>query len=305
MDSLNGKNFENVKLDSEQINTFEHYFKNFRLKNETSLKELEIIKIPSFDDKVDIVFDDNSEYENLHLKIYTAIPAHNEKHFKISIYNFIVTYKIILDNTKNTLNFGVTIEPGEIISSVSSALKFFEIFEKTISGQNFTVYKRNKIIYKNVDGPKIKITKKGSDRLQEYFINLRKIEKHFEKHFRSINISDADDELVSYILAFINKEDVKQDFNQIKAPIENKDNLDDLIQKSKKDNGLLFFLLQASDPFILNLHGLNFNIGFCRQLIKDGYIENIEDLENGVTKNAIIKSKSNTQHLQFLEKTSD
>ncbi|MCT3919239.1 SIR2 family protein [Elizabethkingia anophelis] len=299
MDSLNGKTFGDLTFDGENINAFEHFFKGIRLKNEESLKQFMFIKLPNFQGKVDIIFDDGTEYENLYLEIFMVTPASNEKHFRIKILNFTVTYKLLFDKIQNSLKFNVIIDPDEIIDSLSLAIKFFDIFDKTISGHNFKIYQGNELIHENVDGKKIKISENKPNALKEYFHNLKTIEQYFKyPRFKSIKISEINEIAVRNILAFINQTWVTNKHNKSTATFEDEAKLKDFIEECKE--GITFYH-STEEPITIDLHANSFNIGYCTQHVKDGYIANIKDLHDGVTKQAILKSRSGTEYLRFSE----
>lgn len=296
--SFNGRNFNNIVLDKDNIDTFEQFFKGFRLKEFADIKQLMFIKLPSFEGNVDIRFDDNSEFNNLNIKMYTANPNVGEKQFKINILDFTIIYTLKYNENTNTFYGNITIEPNEFISNVSNGLRFFEIFNRSISGSNFKIFHGNNIIYEQKDGDKVKISENNPTDLEIYFKGLKEIEKYFNIRFNAISYKEADDSKLENILAFINKKKIECEFDQAKSNVIDDKEIDDFLNRLEED---IIVVNNSSKELIINLHGIDFNIGTCVWLILDGYVANYKELKERKTKEVIVKSKSNKQYFQFGE----
>ena len=295
--SFEGKDFDDVVFDNDNINTFDQFLNGFRLKEFDDVKELRFIKLPSFEGNVDIRFKDDFELNNINLKMFTASPNVGEKKFKIKIFDFTIVY---------TLNFNVKagnikIEPNEIISNVSNGLRFFDIFNRTISGNNFKVFQGNNIIYEQKDGSNIIIFENEPIPLEIYFKGLKEIEKYYNIRFSAISLNDIDDSKLENILAFINKTKIESEFDQIKGNFTDGKNdmeVEEFLNKLKED---IAIVRNSSKELKINFHGIDFNLGTCTCLILDGFVANFKELKERRASEVIVKSKSNKQYFQFGE----
>lgn len=50
---------------------------------------------------------------------------------------------------------------------------------------------------------------------------------------------------------------------------------------------------------IIELHKIQFDLGYLHHIINDAYIENIEDLKSNKTSKIKLKSRTNSIYLQF------
>ncbi|PWW26661.1 SIR2-like protein [Chryseobacterium sp. AG844] len=299
--SFDGKNFNDIVFDKDNINTFDQFFKGFRLREFDDIKELRLIKLPYFEGNVDIRFEDDFEVNNIYLKMFIASPNVGEKQFKINILDFTIVYILKYDHKINTLHGNISIEPNETISNVSNGLRFFDIFNRSISGSNFKIFQGNNLIYEQKDGGKIKIFEEEPAPLEIYLKGLKEIEKHYNIRFSAIELNDIDDSKLENILAFINKRKIETEFNQMKGNFtegKNDVEVEEFLSKLKED---IAIVRNSSKELIINFHGIDFNLGICTLLILDGYIANFTEVKERKTKAAIIKSKSNKQYFQFGE----
>lgn len=297
LNSLHGKDFNDILLEGDTLEELNHSVKGFRIKNYSDIKNLRIIKLPSYSGTVDIVFDD-FEVANYKIELYRADPSKDEHHLKVVVEGFeiIIEFKITSDNTQ----LDVTITPEKIIKSCNQGIVFYEMLSRIVVAKEFKVFENNKLIYTYLFDRKFDENAFSTKQLKEYFFKLKKIEKHFDVRFSKIDLKEPKENSVEAIIAYIDKIQLKRQFNEAKFKIENKDNLDYLT----KNNGEDKLLVMSGKYPPINLHGLQFDIGYLHQMLKDGYIVNIEELNANKTTEIKVKSKTDTVYHQFTDEKS-
>lgn len=293
LNSLHGKDFNDILLEGDTLEELNHSVKGFRIKNYSDIKNLRIIKLPSYSGTVDIVFDDGFESNNYKIELYRANPSESEHHLKIVVEGFaiIIEFRITNDNTQ----LDVTITPEKIIKSCNHGMVFYEMLSRIVVAKKFKVFQNNRLIYTNLFDRKFDENAFSTKQLKEYFFKLKKIEKHFDVRFSKIDLKEPKENSVEAIIAYIDKIQLKRQFNEAKFKIENKGNLDYLT----KNNGEDKLLVMSGKYPPIDLHGLQFDIGYLHQMLKDGYIVNIEELKANKTTEINVKSKTDTVYHQF------
>lgn len=298
IDSLRGKDFEDLSLSGNLLKEYSHFFNGIRINHQDNIKSLYIKKVPSIFGMFNIVFEDGFEVDNYYLEIFIANPNENQAKIKIKANDFdiLITIDFALNATNHKVN--IEIKPSKSIKSVKSGLNFYNIISRITSNKKFKLFKENKLFYSYKD--KIVFDKDAfdADFLVDYFYKLRKIENYFEVQFSNINLDDASEKKMKHINAYIDKIVLQEKFNCMTFKNKNKKEFNFLIEEGHKDKVLVMSDKQIS---IYNLHGIDFKIGYLHKYIQDAYIENLEDLKNNRTKEFSMKSKSNTVYFQFTD----
>ncbi len=293
LNSLHGKDFNDILLEGEALGEFNYIFKDFYIKKHDDIENLLIKKLPFYSGSVDIVFDDGFETDNFKIDLYRAYPSKDEYHLKIMVDGFeiIIKYRITGDGTQ----FDVTITPEKIIKSCNHGILFYEMLSRIVVATKFKAFENHKLIYTYLFDQKFEEDVFRVKQQKEYFLNLKKIERHFDVRFSKIDLKEPKENSVEAIIAYIDKIQLKRQFNEAKFKIENKGNLDYLT----KNNGEDKLLVMSGKYPPIDLHGLQFDIGYLHQMLKDGYIVNIEELKANKTTEIKVKSKTDTVYHQF------
>lgn len=190
IDSLRGKDFEDIRLSGDLLKEYNHFFNGIRINSQDDIKSLYIKKVPSLFGLFDIACEDGFELDNYNLEIFIANPNKNQAKMKIKANDFDIL--ITLDFAKNSENhkIHIGIEPSKSIKSVKSALNFYNILSRITSNQKFKMFQQSKLIY-NYPG-KIVFDKEAFDAnfLFDYFSKLKKIENHFDVRFSEISLDE-------------------------------------------------------------------------------------------------------------------
>jgi NAD-dependent SIR2 family protein deacetylase len=298
IDSLRGKDFEDIRLSGDLLKEYNHFFNGIRINSQDDIKSLYIKKVPSLFGLFDIACEDGFELDNYNLEIFIANPNKNQAKIKIKAYDFDIL--ITLDFAENSENhkIHIGIEPSKSIKSVKSGLNFYNILSRITSNQKFKMFQQSKLIY-NYPG-KIVFDKEAFDAnfLFDYFSKLKKIENHFDVRFSDISLDEISEKRMKYITAYIDKIILDEEFDGMTFINKNKKEFDYLTGDDNEDKALL---ISEKQKTIYNLHGIDFTIGYFHKYITDAYIENLEDLRSNKTKEFSMKSKSNTIYFQFTD----
>ncbi len=303
-EALKGKSFDNISLKGEVVKELSHYLNGFRLKKETRFKSLTLIRAPFFSDNVEIVFEDGFELENYKVELYIAQPDENEKHLKFVLQGFTVIVKLEFNSSNNSFKFNIKIIPDKTIKTTLAGLKFYEMLSKIVSNQNFKVFRKNELLYNFNIKPNFKKDALDAHFLYNYFKKLKKIETHFGVRFTDINLEECNETYIRNILAYIDKIQVYQIFNSLDVIIDDQKEIErlnksELTKEDKNDKALV---ISNKEILKLELHNLEFSIGYPHQIIYDVYIANKEELKNKKNKEVKLKSKTNKIYFQFSDK---
>ena len=225
------------------------------------------------------------------------MPNKEENHLKINLLEFTLEVKIVFKNDSFKSKFNVEIIPNEIIKSVNNGLNFYNILHRIVSNVKFNLYKNNQLFFR-YDNTLIINDENAFDAklLKEYFEKLKKIERHFNVKFSNINLSDYNKKNINRIVSYIDKVVLDEKFEGMTFKNENEEEFKFLVEGSYKNK---FLSISEKQKTIINLHNIDFTIGYLHKYIQDGYIENLQALLNKETDIFNMKSKSNKIYVQF------
>lgn len=299
LDSINGKNFEDVVLEGHLIKEYSLFMNGIRLKNEDEIKKIELKKVPAIHGEFEIVFEDGFELEKIEINIFVASPKQDEAYLKIKLLDFTLLVKIKFEFDSQMSTFKIEIIPNENISSIKNGLNFYNIISRIVSNIKFDLIKDNKLFYRYDNWLTINDDDAFDAKLLlNYFEKLKKIERYFNVRFRNIDLDNYNLKIVKFIEAYIDKIVLEEEFKGMTFKNENKEESDFLIQEGYKDRVLVISEKQNS---IYNLHGIDFTIGYLHKYVQDAYIENLQDLKDKKTNVFSLKSTTNKIYYQFTD----
>jgi NAD-dependent SIR2 family protein deacetylase len=297
LDSINGKNFDDVVLEGDSIKECSLFMNGIRLKNEDDITKIQLKKVPAIHGDFEIVFEDGFELEKININVYVASPKENEAHLKIKLLDFTLLVMIKYELESELSNYKIEIIPNEFISSVKNGLNFFNILSRFVSNLKFDLMKDNLLFYSYDNRFVIKDDEAfDAKHLLGYFEKLKKIERHFNVRFNDIDLNNYNYKTVRFIVAYIDKTTVEEKFNGMTFENENEEEFNFLIEDKNK-----VFVISEKQISNFKLHDIDFNIGYLHKYIKDAYVENSEELKNKKTKIFSMKSKSDTIFYQFTD----
>lgn len=101
---------------------------------------------------------------------------------------------------------------------------------------------------------------------------------------------------INRIVSYIDKVVLEEKFEGMTFKNENEEEFKFLVEGSYKNK---FLSISEKQKTIINLHNIDFTIGYLHKYIQDGYIENLQALLNKETDIFNMKSKSNKIYVQF------
>lgn len=296
LNSLNGKNFDDIHINHTEFTELNFFFNDFRFKTKEDIAKLIVKKLPFYDFKIHIIFDDDFEIDNYPFKLYCINPNENEFHIKIELDDFNLIIKIEFKTTEDETKYNVEIIPSNEITSTMSGLRFYQILSRIVSNQKFKIYHDNKLLYNY--SPKLIFDENTFDAklLLKYFENLKKIEKHFEVRFSKISLNKAFEKSIEKIISYIDQKSFPQKFDGHPFKIEDKNEFDKFVQAGNDERVLI---MSENKKTIVELYDYKFEIGYLHNIIYNIVVENWENMKFNKENEIIMKSKDNLIYLQY------
>ena len=262
-----------------------------------SIKNLTLILLPSFDEKVDIIFENKKEFNDVRIKVVFLNLIERRVKVIVQLYDNQIEIETCI-STEEATRAILYYRESKQINNISKQISFFELIEYFSEGQSFSVYIREHKIFdskKSIGGN----LKEGFKSLYEmnhfyfnYFKKLKEIERLGNLRFSNININDVTSNNFNLLEKIIAK------FN---SPIEEKNPKIPLKPQcfdytEYKDNFALRFTENLDDIVI---HNQTFKMGEVRMQISDAFISNYEEIINDRTISPIVESRSKRAIITF------
>lgn len=262
-----------------------------------SIKNLTLILLPSFDEQVDIIFENKKEFNDVRIKVVFLNLIERRVKVIVQLYDNQIEIETCI-STEEATRAILYYRESKQINNISKQISFFELIEYFSEGQSFSVYIREHKIFdskKSIGGN----LKEGFKSLYEmnhfyfnYFKKLKEIERLGNLRFSNININDVTSNNFNLLEKIIAK------FN---SPIEEKNPKIPLKPEcfdytEYKDNFALRFTENLDDIVI---HNQTFKMGEVRMQISDAFISNYEEIINDRTISPIVESRSKRAIITF------
>ena len=262
-----------------------------------SIKNLILILLPSFDEQVDIIFENKKEFNDVRIKITFLNRIERRVKIIVQLYDNQIEIETCISAEEAT-KANIYYRESKQINNISKQIAFFEMIEYFSEGQSFFVYIREHKIFdskKSIEGN----LKEGFKSLYEmnhfyfnYFKKLKEIERLGNIRFSNINTDDVTPDNFNLLEKIIAK------FN---SPIEEKNPKIPLKPQcfdytEYKDNFALRFTENLDDIVI---HNQTFKMGEVRMQISDAFISNYEEIINDSTISPIVESRSKRAIITF------
>ena len=262
-----------------------------------SIKNLTLILLPSFDEQVDIIFENKKEFNDVRIKVVFLNLIERRVKVIVQLYDNQIEIETCI-STEEATRAILYYRESKQINNISKQISFFELIEYFSEGQSFSVYIREHKIFdskKSIGGN----LKEGFKSLYEmnhfyfnYFKKLKEIERLGNLRFSNININDITSNNFNLLEKIIAK------FN---SPIEEKNPKIPLKPQcfdytEYKDNFALRFTENLDDIVI---HNQTFKMGEVRMQISDAFISNYEEIINDSTISPIVESRSKRAIITF------
>lgn len=300
-DFVLGKTGGDFILKNEDLLKMNVWADNFRIRNHEDIEEFRIMKLPLFEGKVDIIFDDGFEIEGFIVKFFMNAPSENVRQITVENNNFSFNIKITF-GTDNNMGLSFESDVKDIISDVSSYLSFYKAMDKISEGIGFSIIKDGK---KTFYQKPIKIeTSEDNFFFINYCLMLQKIEKFYKvkfRNFKSREINDRNFDIISKIISKIENRYHEEICGTFTALLD--DNLDKGGLSIDSEEMIMFYRMNICEE--VEVHGLSFTLGYKEVIILEPIVEDIvgfEDIKNQALKEVKIRSKINKCKIFYRDK---
>ncbi|VFA41469.1 SIR2 family NAD-dependent protein deacylase [Chryseobacterium indologenes] len=264
---------------------------NFKFQDLSEIKFLDIMKLPSYEGKIDIIFEDGMSLLDFNIKVYKDI----------------IEDKIILsfetDVAKGTIKFedsniSYESELRETIENPRIVFDYFKSFASIIRGTRFSILVDGKSIFS-----KKLIEKKIPEDLEfyiDYFEKLFKVESLYLVRFKNIKRNEIDEDNYHKIKCLIAKSEnvfIDMPLPSLKAVLDH--SFDKGFLNINIEEHLLFFGENTETK--INLHGNDFTLGYMRSFVFDPVILNMKEIESGEANVVEVNSKSGKRKVAYYD----
>jgi NAD-dependent SIR2 family protein deacetylase len=249
--------------------------------------------IPQKNIKVDIIFDNGFEFNNIPTEVYGNYP-----YFHIHSRLKTAQLEIKIEVTENRgMAVKLDYTPNRVCSKISEEITDLEFLGILFGGTTFKIYwdDSSKFITQSVP-----IQKPFNDYVNvfmTYFKNLKTIENHFDIRFSKLHRTEIDNEshkIVDELITLINKGTVKYNWNGTCEAIlfdNSKETINTLKKKTESEDILVVANEKIETKVVL--HGQTLILGYKCVKIENPYIQNLQEMISNNVEEMKLGSKSN------------
>nr|WP_314785723.1 SIR2 family protein [uncultured Capnocytophaga sp.] len=283
---------EEMTINKEMLRGFNLDINGISYRNIDDIKSIKFTLLPCFDKKIDIVFENGEEINDINLKVIPLdIIGRKAKVIAQFFGNKLEIVFYPSTNREIETIFSYTI--SKEISNISKQILFFELIKHLSMRQLFSIYVDGKRAFEGRFGKEASFLSPKNEFYLAYFKKLKEIEKLDNFRFSNININDVTPEnhnLLEIVIAKFKNKPIKKRSPQILLKPKSFD------YTTYKNNFDLNFTQNLGDIVI---HNQTFKIGEITTQILDAFISNYEEIINDRTKSPIIESRSKRALITF------
>lgn len=283
---------EEMTIDKEMLSGFNLDINGISYRNIDDIKSIKFALLPCFDKKIDVVFENGKEINDINLKVIPLDIIGRKAKVIAQFYGNkleIVFYPSTNREIETIFSYTISKE----ISNISKQILFFELIKHLSMRQLFSIYVDGKRAFEGRFGKEASFLSPKNEFYLAYFKKLKEIEKLGNFRFSNININDVTPEnhnLLEIVIAKFKNKSIKKRSPQILLKPKSFD------YTAYKNNFDLNFTQNLEDIVI---HNQTFKIGEITTQILDAFISNYEEIINDRTKSPIIESRSKRALITF------
>ena len=283
---------EEMTIDKEMLRGFNLDINGISYRDIDDIKSIKFTLLPCFDKKIDVVFENGEEINDINLKVIPLDIIERKAKVIAQFYGNkleIVFYPSTNREIETIFSFAISKE----ISNISKQILFFELIKHLSMRQLFSIYVDGKRAFEGRFGEEASFLSPKNEFYLTYFKKLKEIEKLGNFRFSNININDVTPEnhnLLEIIIAKFKNKPIKKRSPQILLKPKSFD------YTAYKNNFDLNFTQNLGDIVI---HNQTFKIGEITTQISDAFISNYEEIISDRTKSPIIESRSKRALITF------
>lgn len=268
---------------------------NFKMQDLSGIDFLYIMKLPSYDGKIDIMLEDGNSLLDFNVKVYKDIIDNDcILSFETDISKGTITFA---PKSKGA-HFNYDSELNKVIESPRLLLSYFKCFANIIQGIKFTILNDSKSVFSH----KL-LTGEISEDLAfmiDYLEKLLKVESNYMTRFKNLKINDINEANYYHLKCLIAKSEnvfIEESTPSMRAILN--DDFDKGFLTINEEQHIVF--MGENFETRINLHDKEFNLGYKKSYIIDPVILNIEDIKNKKATQAIISSKSGKMKVGYYD----
>ena len=283
---------EEMTIDKEMLSGFNLDINGISYRNIDDIKSIKFALLPCFDKKIDVVFENGKEINDINLKV-TPLDIIGRKAKVIAQFYGNKLEIVFYPSTNREIETIFSYTISKEISNISKQILFFELIKHLSMRQLFSIYVDGKRAFEGRFGKEASFLSPKNEFYIAYFKKLKEIEKLGNFRFSNININDVTPEnhnLLEIVIAKFKNKPIKKRSPQILLKPKSFD------YTAYKNNFDLNFTQNLGDIVI---HNQTFKIGEITTQILDAFISNYEEIINDRTKSPIIESRSKRALITF------
>lgn len=294
-DFAQGKKFGTLKIPEDKLLNANFWYGGVKFPDSEGILKLEFRSNPKVESKIDIRFEDGFEFNDVPVKLYGSSSL-IEIHLELDNAEIIVRVSLeTMPEIKVNLNY----KHKQICKNVKGEIELFSFLKRLSEGNEFTVYpEKGGAISKAF--PKSTELLEQSDFFLNYFISLKKIENSYGIRFSNIPINDINDltiENVEYIIAILGNEFLTLDWDDELTMTLVDDYSDEILSQFENVNKINApVVAQHKIEEIIELHGVEINLGYKKIEFQDTFIVNFDDILE--RKDNIVRMKSRSKKIK-------
>ena len=283
---------EEMTIDKEMLSSFNLDINGISYRNIDDIKSIKFTLLPCFDKKIDVVFENGKEINDINLKVIPLDIIGIKAKVIAQFYGNkleIVFYPSTNREIETIFSYTISKE----ISNISKQILFFELIKHLSMRQLFSIYVDGKRAFEGRFGKEASFLSPKNEFYLAYFKKLKEIEKLGNFRFSNININDVtpkNHNLLEIVIAKFKNKPIKKRSPQILLKPKSFD------YTAYKNNFDLNFTQNLGDIVI---HNQTFKIGEITTQISDAFISNYEEIISDRTKSPIIESRSKRALITF------
>ncbi|BFO68080.1 SIR2 family NAD-dependent protein deacylase [Chryseobacterium sp. KCF3-3] len=286
---------KSFKIPKTELSDFVMHVDNFKLQDLSDMEFLYIMKLPSYEGKIDIIFEDGISVIDFNVKVYKDII---EEKVVLSFETDVAKGSIAFMPRAKGANINYESEIVKVIKNPRVLLEYYRTFAKIIEGIRFSFLVNGESVF-----TKKLIANKIPEDLEFYINYLEKLCKVETLHmirFKDISRDDINENNYHTLESIIAKAEntfVELPLPPLRAVLD--ESFDKGFLNINQEEHIMFF--GGNTEVKVNVHDKEFNLGYMRSYVFDPFISNMEEIKNKKAKEIFITNKSGKRKVGFYD----
>lgn len=286
---------KSFKIPNTELSDFVMNVDDFKFQDLSEIDFLYILKLPSYEGKIDILFEDGISVVDFNVKVYKDVI---EKKVVLSFETDVAKGSIAFIQKTNGVNISYESEINEVIENPRVLLDYYKSFSKIIQGTHFSFLVGGESVFSK------KLTVKKVPEDLEFYINylekLCKVETLHLTRFKDISRNDINENNYYILESIIAKAEniiIELPLVPLRAVLD--EDFDKGFLTINEEEHLIF--IGENTETKVNVHGKEFNLGYIRSYVFNPFISNIAEIKNNTATEVKINNKSGMRKVGFYD----